>query len=138
MYSPQKELLDFCHKHNIVFNSYSPLGVPDFHKYPTDISTTGVLIEEPVLAAIGKAHSLTPSQVLIAWQWAAYGMVSNPRTMNVTHMNENLSPSLFDTKFTPAEIDQLQGFKADACTDDNKWYECCGSGSNQGDIPKCG
>lgn len=136
LYSPQKDLLDFCTKHKIVFNSYSPLGIPDWHKYPSTISTTGILIEEPALKTIGAAHGLTAAQVLLAWQWS-YGMVSNPRTFNVSHMQENMAPEVFSTKFSEDEMRQLEGFKADECTDSNKWYECCGSDSVQPSIPKC-
>ena len=31
--SAQAELLAMCKKHNIIFNSYSPLGIPDWHQY---------------------------------------------------------------------------------------------------------
>lgn len=32
LYTAQTELLAMCNKHAIVFNSYSPLGIPDLHK----------------------------------------------------------------------------------------------------------
>jgi len=134
LYSAQKDLVDFCSKHNILFNSYSPLGIPDFRTFPSAISTTGVLIEEPVLKTIGAAHNLTPAQVLLAWEWS-YGMVANPRTMNVTHMNENLASAVFTTKFTDDEMRQLEGFKPDECSVTNHFYECCGPSSLT--IPKC-
>ena len=32
LFGPQRELVAMCREHNIQFNSYSPLGIPDFHK----------------------------------------------------------------------------------------------------------
>jgi len=136
LYTAQKELVEFCKAHDILFNSYSPLGIPDWHKYPLSISTTGVLIEEPALERIGAAHGLSAAQTLLSWQWSM-GMVFNPRSMNITHMQENLAPSVFSTKLSSADMATLNGFKADACTTSNKWYECCGDTSVQPSIPKC-
>ena len=34
----QADLIAFCKAHNILFLGYSPLGVPDDHAYPTNIS----------------------------------------------------------------------------------------------------
>ena len=61
LYTAQAELLAMCKKHNIVFNSYSPLGIPDFHKY---------------LEPLAKKHGLSPAQILLAWQAGIGGMVS--------------------------------------------------------------
>ena len=93
----QKELVGFCKEHNIRFNSYSPLGIPDDHAYPSSISTTGKIIEEPRLLPVAKKHGLSPAQLLLAWQWGQ-GIVSNPRSMSAAHMLENLAPSVTSTK----------------------------------------
>eukprot|EP00038_Savillea_parva_P014522 m.11199 g.11199 ORF g.11199 m.11199 type:complete len:323 (-) comp2828_c0_seq2:186-1154(-) len=136
LYSAQKELVKFCKVHNILFNSYSPLGIPDWHKYPSTISSTGILIEEPAIKAIGAAHKLSAAQTLLAWQWAQ-GIVFNPRSYNTTHMEENLSPSVFSTQLSASDLATLNGFKPDACTSSNKWYECCGDQTVQPSIPVC-
>ena len=67
-------------------------------RYPSTISTTGVLIEEPVLKKIGDAHGLTPAQVVLSWNWQK-GIVFNPRTFNTTHMRENMDMKIFTTEF---------------------------------------
>ena len=69
------------------------------HRYSSDISTTGVLIEEPVLKKIGDAHGLTPAQVILSWSWQK-GIVFNPRTYNTTRMRENMDMKIFTAKFT--------------------------------------
>lgn len=106
----------------------------DFKKYPQSISTTGRIIEEPGIIAIGKAHNLTAAQVILAHQWSE-GIVVNPRTANPEHMDENLDPLVLNLVLSEAERETLENFKANSCADD-KWYECCGG--SQPSIPSCG
>jgi len=48
-----------CKKHNILVNSYSPLGIPDWHKYAVGHKTQktkGVLITDSRLDPIATKH----------------------------------------------------------------------------------
>ncbi len=72
LYSAQAELLAMCKKHNIVFNSYSPLGIPDLHKY---LGQEHSLVQDPKLEPLAKKHGLSPAQILLAWQAGIGGMV---------------------------------------------------------------
>lgn len=73
LYTAQAELLAMCKKHGIVFNSYSPLGIPDFHKY---LGQEHSLVQDPKLVPLAKKHGLSPAQILLAWQAGIGGMVS--------------------------------------------------------------
>jgi diketogulonate reductase-like aldo/keto reductase len=82
----QMELLAFCKAHNIVVLSYSPLGIPDWHTFPTPALPASTPLRDPVLLAITAAHApATAAQVTQAWLWSM-GVPSNPRTMNPAHM----------------------------------------------------
>ncbi|CAF1225850.1 unnamed protein product [Rotaria sordida] len=93
-YWHEDELLDFCKKHNITFNSYSPGGAPD-HAVWFDPSWNPIpdLRKHPNVTQIAQKHDKTPAQVIYRWDWQQ-DIVINPRTRNTTHMMENLS--IFD------------------------------------------
>jgi len=82
----QMELLAFCKLNNIVLLSYSPLGIPDWHKFPISHLPAASTLSDPVLLSITAAHApATPAQIILAWLWAL-GVPSNPRSMSATHM----------------------------------------------------
>lgn len=93
-YWHEDELLDFCQKHNITFNSYSPVGcsdhvvtlVPTWNPIP-DVRT------HPNITAIAQKQGKTPAQVILRWH-LQQGIVVNPRTRDPTHMMENMN--IFD------------------------------------------
>merc|ERR1712232_1263543 len=37
LYNHQDDVRRFCKKHDILFNGYSPFGVPDWHTFPNDV-----------------------------------------------------------------------------------------------------
>lgn len=101
-YWHEDELLDFCQKHNITFNSYSSLGCPD------RASTLGIswnplpeVLNDPAIAAIAQKYGKTPAQVILRWHWQQ-GIVVNPRTSNPDQMLENLS--IFDFELERQEM----------------------------------
>lgn len=119
----QMDVINYCLKNDIVFLGYSPFGVPDYKVYPT---AGGVLpaanqLQDPVVLAAAAAHGATPAQVLLAWQWAL-GVPTNPRSMNSTHMVDNLAA--YDLVLTQAEIHALSARAQDMCDFDADWYEC--------------
>lgn len=128
--SSQMDLVHFCQSHDIAFNAYSPLGVPDLaadvapsqsfllHKFPAPM--TASILDEPILKSIAAAHQRSPAQIIINWLWAQ-NIPTNPRSMNPSHMTENLNS--FDFTLTPAEMQALSNMPQDYCSIDN-WYEC--------------
>ena len=101
-YWHEDDLVDYCKSHNITFNSYSPLGAPDWA--PTTHGWNGTILDLPVIQKISKAHQRTAGQVIQRWHWQQ-GIVVNPRTMNQDHMKENLN--FFDFELSDDEIKQI-------------------------------
>lgn len=137
LYAPQKELIAMCNTHNILVNSYSPLGIPDWKVYTVGNEhqrIKGVLITDTRIDPVAKKHSLTNAQTLLAWQ-AQLGMVYNPRSMSKAHMKDNLDPKVAATVLDADDLKALQSFEPDDCKHDG-WYECCGG--SQPSIPSCG
>lgn len=97
-------LLEFCQQHNITFNSYAPLGTPDWAPFTHNWPGHNTTMQQPAIEMIAKAHMKTPAQVILRWQWQL-GIVLNPRTWNVEHMKENLD--IFDFTLSDAEIKTL-------------------------------
>eukprot|EP01060_Flectonema_neradi_P035955 TRINITY_DN676_c0_g1_i1.p1 TRINITY_DN676_c0_g1~~TRINITY_DN676_c0_g1_i1.p1 ORF type:complete len:415 (+),score=84.27 TRINITY_DN676_c0_g1_i1:73-1245(+) len=124
-----KDIIEFCKQHNILFNGYSPLGVPDMaaaggsrgaHVYPSTVGAP-TLLEEKVIGDIAKSHQISPAQVLLAWSFAK-GVPSNPRSVNEQHMKENMAA--VSITLSNAEIQQIDGLNEDWCDLDPLWYEC--------------
>ena len=74
----------------IAINGYSPLGVPDFHKYGPTIGTP-TLLEEETIKLIALTKGVTPAQVVLNWEWMN-GVLINPRVYNTTHMCAPATP----------------------------------------------
>lgn len=72
----QREIAAYEAKHNILHESYSPLG-----------SGKG-LLDEPVFAEIGARAGATPAQVVIAWHLAK-GFVVIPKSVTSARIREN-------------------------------------------------
>ncbi|APF40672.1 aldo/keto reductase [Neomicrococcus aestuarii] len=72
----QREIAAYEAKHNILHESYSPLG-----------SGKG-LLDEPVFAEIGARVGATPAQVVIAWHLAK-GFVVIPKSVTSARIREN-------------------------------------------------
>ncbi|CAF1283909.1 unnamed protein product [Adineta ricciae] len=93
-YWHEDELLDFCQKHNITFNSYSPIGCPDRSRLlGSDWNPIPCLLRHPDVIKIADKHRKKPAQVVLRWHWQQ-GIVINPRTSDADQMMENLT--IFD------------------------------------------
>lgn len=121
----QDAMLAFCKRHGILFNGYSPLGVPPVHDFPATLGgrtdAPARLFDEPALKQVAANHNATPAQVLINWQWAQ-GAVTNPATLSRAHMAENLAA--LDFELTREEVELVKTVPEGACDEDPNWYEC--------------
>ncbi len=86
------------------------------------------LIEDPVITSLAKAYNRTPAQILLRWTHQL-GVPSNLRSMNVTHMIENLE--IFSNPFTinDSDMTRINNLAQDTCDADPTWYECVGNGN---------
>jgi len=103
VYLNQHLLLDFARKHDIVLTAYCPLGSPD---RPTAQPDHPVLLQEPLLAEIGKKYGKSPAQVLLRYQ-VERGVTAVPKTVTPHRIEENIN--IFDFKLTAEEVQALNG-----------------------------
>lgn len=93
-YKVQAELGQFDRDHDIVNEGYSPLG----HGH--------LILADPVITAIAKAHGKTPAQVVLRWQIDT-GFVVFPKSAKVARVAENFD--IFDFQLTSDEISAMNG-----------------------------
>lgn len=119
--SSQSETIEYCQRMGITVNAYSPLGVPDWHVFPSEGGMAATPLQDPVVQSIATARGKTGAQIMINWLWQQ-GIVTNPRTVQAAHMDENLSAYAFD--LTDAEVALLNSRPQDWCSVDPSMYEC--------------
>lgn len=87
----RKELVEFCHKENIVMEAYSPL-------------TRGQRLSEPVVVKIAEKHTKTTAQILIRW-CIQKNFVTIPKSVNPVRIVEN--SQVFDFELLDSEMAEL-------------------------------
>ncbi len=93
-YLYQRELLDFCHKKNIVIEAYSPL-------------THGERLNDPRLVAIARKYSKSPAQILIRWA-LQHDVVVIPKSAKRERIIEDAD--VFDFAISAEDMRTLDGF----------------------------
>ncbi|WP_318502931.1 aldo/keto reductase [Bacillus sp. T3] len=94
-YLVQSELKEFCAKHNIYVEAWSPL------------EQGGDVLKDEVIVKIAAAHSKTPAQVILRWHIQNNSIVI-PKSVTPSRIEENFN--VFDFELTSnelAEINQL-------------------------------
>lgn len=94
LYKDQIELLEFCKKHGIVLEAYSPLA-------------HGNITDEIVLPPIAKKHDKSVAQVILRW-CLQHGTLPLPKSTDPEHMKANLD--IFNFELSESEmhaIDEL-------------------------------
>ncbi|MFQ5883770.1 MAG: aldo/keto reductase [Thermoplasmata archaeon] len=87
----QKDLLEFCHSHNIRLEAYSPL-------------TKGHRLNDPKLAAIASTYSKTPAQILIRWVLQR-DIIVIPKSSRKERIYENAD--VFDFEISQVDMEAL-------------------------------
>lgn len=82
--SSQDDIREFCEEHDIHFNGYSPYAVPDFFDFTDVPGMSPTSLQDPRPVAIATRLSVTPAQVLLAWQ-IRLGVSVNPRSISAQH-----------------------------------------------------
>lgn len=90
-YLYQKELLEFCNKHDIAVTAYSPI----IH---------GKAIKDPVLIEIGKKYNKSPTQVSLRWL-IQKGLIVIPKATSKEHLKSNFE--IFDFKLDEDDIKKI-------------------------------
>ena len=83
------------------------------------------LLQDPVISSLARAYNRTEAQIVLRWIYQM-GVASNPRSMNETHMIENLD--ILSNPFTINDNDmaRIVNLAQDTCDVDPNWYECVG------------
>ncbi|MCD1159556.1 aldo/keto reductase [Peribacillus frigoritolerans] len=87
----QVEIRDYCAKHEIKVESWSPLG-------------RGNLLEEPTINHIAKKHGKSSAQVLIRWH-LQHDLVVIPKSITASRIKENAQ--VFDFSLSLNEMNQI-------------------------------
>ncbi|MCO0597310.1 aldo/keto reductase [Peribacillus butanolivorans] len=87
----QVEIRDYCDKHDIKVEAWSPLG-------------RGSLIEEPTINHIAKKHGKSSAQVLIRWH-LQHEIVVIPKSITPSRIEENAQ--VFDFSLSLNEMNQI-------------------------------
>lgn len=91
-YLQQKELREFCKKHDIQIEAYSPLMNGTY------------IMENEVIQEIAEQHRKTPAQIILRWH-VQNDVVVIPKTVTPSRMKENLD--VFDFELTEADMDRI-------------------------------
>ena len=84
----QRELLEYCRKHRIQVEAYSPLG-------------RGAALEDPRIQSIARAHHRTPAQTVLRWE-LQHDLVTIPKSVRPDRIREN--SGLFDFELSTKEM----------------------------------
>ncbi len=90
------KVLAGCRQRGVVLTGYCPLG-------------RGQLIDDPVLAEIGRAYAKTPAQVALRWQLQHDGAIPLPRSSNIARIAENFA--VLDFTLSTAEMRRISALK---------------------------
>ncbi|MGF9700198.1 aldo/keto reductase [Paenibacillus sp. MABNR03] len=89
----QSELRDYCSKHQIQIEAWSPLG-------------QGNLLEHPLLQDIAAKYGKSPAQVILRWD-LQNGIVTIPKSVTPQRIRDNAD--LYDFELTAEEVEQING-----------------------------
>lgn len=110
-YQDCKQLVKACQNSGVAVTAYTPLGNPqrmgkeDQLDYP-------VLMEDPLVASIAKAHNKTPAQVLLRWiHQRPEEIVVIPKSITLSRIEEN--SEIFDFELTDDEFGQVSAINKD-------------------------
>ena len=92
----QKEIVDYCHKNNILLEAYSPLG-------------TGEIFKISELEDIAETYNKTVAQVVLRWSLQK-GFLPLPKSVTPNRIKENIDIFDFElSEFDMGLIDALKG-----------------------------
>ena len=91
-YLTQKALKEFCAKHNIFVESWSPL------------QQGGEVLQDEVIVELAKKYNKTPAQIVIRWHLEENSIVI-PKSITPSRIEENIN--VFDFQLTKEEVERI-------------------------------
>lgn len=89
----QEDLREFCQRHNIKVEAWSPLA-------------RGRFLDEPVLKNIADSHNKSSAQVILRWHLQNQ-IIAIPKSVTASRLKENAD--IFDFELTPEEMKVING-----------------------------
>lgn len=93
-YFQQEEMMDFCKKHDIILQAWSPL------------MTGGAVLEDPLLEELADKYGKTPAQIALRWQVDS-GAIVIPKSVTPTRIKENFD--IFDFELSEEDMEKIKG-----------------------------
>ncbi|EDO45940.1 predicted protein, partial [Nematostella vectensis] len=103
-YLQMEELVDFCRKHSIAIQAYSPL-------------TRGEKLHDPLLRSLGDKYGKTPAQVLLRWSLQK-GYICISKSVQLSRIIENVD--VFNFTISMADMEILDGLEENLRTGRHK------------------
>ncbi len=97
-YLQQKELKDFCEKHNIYVESWSPLN------------QGGAVLNDDIVKQIAEQNEKTPAQVIIRWHLQSGSSVI-PKSVTPSRIEENFD--VFEFELSPKDMEKISEINRD-------------------------
>ncbi|CAG9863740.1 unnamed protein product [Phyllotreta striolata] len=105
----QKELVDYCHKNDIVVVAYSPLGNPSYNNFLKTVGQDGKELpnnlQNPVVKSIANKYNKSPGQVLLRFL-IERNIVPIPKSVTPKRIEENLN--VFDFSLDLEDMEKLR------------------------------
>jgi diketogulonate reductase-like aldo/keto reductase len=92
-YWDQRRLRSYCRRNGVLLTAYSPL-------------CHGGILDDDVVARIGRRHDKTPAQVAIRWAIQHEGVCAIPKATSRGHLAANRD--VFDFELTEAEVERIR------------------------------
>lgn len=93
----QTGVRDFCRKHNIQVEAWSPL-------------MNAELLSNEIIKGIAQSHGKSTAQVILRWD-LQHGVITIPKSMTESRIQENIS--IYDFELTSEQMDQLDALNED-------------------------
>ncbi|MEE3461791.1 MAG: aldo/keto reductase [Lachnospiraceae bacterium] len=91
----QQETVDYCKKHDIIVEAWSPFG-------------RGRVLKDPRLESIARGHGKSVAQVCIRFAMQN-GIVPLPKSVNLERIDENFD--VFDFELNDEEMNEINSFE---------------------------
>ena len=101
-YFQQTDLVDFCHKNELLVTAYSPLGSRHL------VQSEAGLTREKVIIEMALKYSCSPAQVLLAWGMQR-GIAVIPKSVHPVRIQENFKA--IDVQLADEDVNQINSLE---------------------------
>ncbi|MRH44937.1 aldo/keto reductase [Aquibacillus halophilus] len=96
----QVETREYCERHNIVIEAWSPLGKANY-------------LDDPILQELAAKHNKTPAQIIVRWDFQS-GIVTIPKSVKASRQKENAD--IFDFELSAEDMKKIDSLNQDKRT----------------------